>query len=615
MQSTLFSHTIMNTHKKTIIQVAALALGFLASTPSVYAAGTWTAAPATPPTSNVEAPINVGSASQSKAGVLGVTGFANFGRAELLGYTHIGAYPCGTGCTGGAPATDPGGSTTAGGTVGYMGGPTRGNMLLGNVFASLGSSFKALLSPNTAYALDLSGATTGGATGGGGGGGGTSGGGTTYGGGATMVYNATVTFTATPASISTGGSSTLSYTVSNAASCTVTSSNASNNWNTTFTPSGGSASGSQALGTFSSQGSYSYTMTCTSNAGGTNGVGTATVTVGPSYIFQVDGNTRMNGYLDTIGGISSTGTIKQGGVPVCLQNGTNCVSGLTGTEGYVARYGASGALQNSIMTEDGGNRMSIGALRLKSDQGGSIELGDNGTSPNGSGNVPYIDFHNGNGTAQDYNVRVINNGDGVLSFENESGTMLSIRKDSQSVSVRNSVPMYRVDATSCNAVSAQNSSTASDTSGISGVRYFGSYTFPLFATTTYRFCYISGAFVQNTLLGYLLPPPTPVPSVTTGSYTMVSQAVGETSDYFDLTGSVSSGYALDRATFEWQNTDTGASGSHVITYTGGSTSFSYRAALACHATYNRNGRFRLTATSSSGTGYGNWVAFSIPRCR
>lgn len=53
---------------------------------------------------------------------------------------------------------------------------------------------------------------------------------------------------------------------------------------------------------------------------------------------------------------------------------------------------------------------------LTTDQGGAIELG--ATAVTGSnpvaGNTPYVDFHFGNGLTQDYNMRVINAGDGVL---------------------------------------------------------------------------------------------------------------------------------------------------------------------------------------------------------
>jgi hypothetical protein len=51
---------------------------------------------------------------------------------------------------------------------------------------------------------------------------------------------------------------------------------------------------------------------------------------------------------------------------------------------------------------------------LQSDQGGSIELGGSDSTP-GVG-TPYIDFHY-NGKKEDFNTRIINDGDGVLSLK------------------------------------------------------------------------------------------------------------------------------------------------------------------------------------------------------
>jgi len=52
-----------------------------------------------------------------------------------------------------------------------------------------------------------------------------------------------------------------------------------------------------------------------------------------------------------------------------------------------------------------------GANLLSLNQGGCIELGDSSQS----GTTPYIDFHYGVGSSQDYNVRLINDADGRLS--------------------------------------------------------------------------------------------------------------------------------------------------------------------------------------------------------
>lgn len=60
---------------------------------------------------------------------------------------------------------------------------------------------------------------------------------------------------------------------------------------------------------------------------------------------------------------------------------------------------------------EGHIRWSSGAY-LANDQGGSLELG-NSLAP---GTIPFIDFHYGKGSAQDYNVRLINDADGQLSL-------------------------------------------------------------------------------------------------------------------------------------------------------------------------------------------------------
>jgi hypothetical protein len=49
---------------------------------------------------------------------------------------------------------------------------------------------------------------------------------------------------------------------------------------------------------------------------------------------------------------------------------------------------------------------------LSTDQGGSIEVGDS----TGAGNIPYIDFHYGVGSDQDFNMRIINSGDRKLAL-------------------------------------------------------------------------------------------------------------------------------------------------------------------------------------------------------
>ncbi|HEU4456461.1 MAG TPA: tail fiber domain-containing protein [Longimicrobium sp.] len=61
----------------------------------------------------------------------------------------------------------------------------------------------------------------------------------------------------------------------------------------------------------------------------------------------------------------------------------------------------------------GGMKWGNGSM-LQADQGGSLELGgNNGVAGTG---WPYIDFHFANGRVEDFNVRIMNDGDGHLSF-------------------------------------------------------------------------------------------------------------------------------------------------------------------------------------------------------
>ncbi|MGE0479479.1 MAG: hypothetical protein AB7Q17_03300 [Phycisphaerae bacterium] len=62
---------------------------------------------------------------------------------------------------------------------------------------------------------------------------------------------------------------------------------------------------------------------------------------------------------------------------------------------------------------DVGGEIFWGHNLLAIDQGGSIELGGTNVNPS-SGGRPFIDFHFGNGLAEDYNVRIVNQADGLL---------------------------------------------------------------------------------------------------------------------------------------------------------------------------------------------------------
>ena len=122
------------------------------------ATGTWTAPTASAPGSNVDAPINVGTASQNKNGTLGVQGFADFGTAVFGTGTPV------TGATAtifGATVIDPiagGSSGSSGGSASYnyepspvaMANPTS---TLTGFFSKIGSFLASVATPTKAYAF------------------------------------------------------------------------------------------------------------------------------------------------------------------------------------------------------------------------------------------------------------------------------------------------------------------------------------------------------------------------------------------------------------------------------------------------------------------------------
>jgi trimeric autotransporter adhesin len=73
---------------------------------------------------------------------------------------------------------------------------------------------------------------------------------------------------------------------------------------------------------------------------------------------------------------------------------------------------------------------------LVTDQGGSIELG----SSTVSGSWPYIDFHCGNVSPQDFNYRIVNDGDKSLTFLNQGNAVVSMK--SAAVGILTASPAY-----------------------------------------------------------------------------------------------------------------------------------------------------------------------------
>ncbi|MBI3774613.1 MAG: tail fiber domain-containing protein [Gammaproteobacteria bacterium] len=62
------------------------------------------------------------------------------------------------------------------------------------------------------------------------------------------------------------------------------------------------------------------------------------------------------------------------------------------------------------------------SLLVQTDQGGSLEIGGaNGVANPQKGGAPYLDFHYGTGTAEDFNARIVNQAYSVLNFQTKSG--------------------------------------------------------------------------------------------------------------------------------------------------------------------------------------------------
>ncbi len=122
---------------------------------------------------------------------------------------------------------------------------------------------------------------------------------------------------------------------------------------------------------------------------------------------------------------------------------------LSAQTGYIPKYNSATTFNSSTIFQSATDKVGIGFItptgklgvvggpirwgntaetsELSTDQGGSIELGAlNSTTGIGT---PYLDFHY-TGIAQDFNTRIINNGNNTLAFQNASGEVLTILNNS-----------------------------------------------------------------------------------------------------------------------------------------------------------------------------------------
>lgn len=111
-------------------------------------------------------------------------------------------------------------------------------------------------------------------------------------------------------------------------------------------------------------------------------------------------------------------------------SGQTTVTTTGGTANAIPKFSGSSAIVNSAFSETNGNLVwgcSTGQSFLDSDQGGALELGANNSGVNCTTNgTPYIDFHFGNGKAQDFNARIMNGADNRLDFFTNAGGLAPV---------------------------------------------------------------------------------------------------------------------------------------------------------------------------------------------
>ena len=112
-------------------------------------------------------------------------------------------------------------------------------------------------------------------------------------------------------------------------------------------------------------------------------------------------------------------------------------TGASSTAQALANLGAAASGANSDITsltpltgnplQIGNSGLMVGSSFFDTDQGGAMELGGTNSVANPvAGGVPYIDFHYGTGTAQDYNVRIINNANNSLGIYASGSLTLNV---------------------------------------------------------------------------------------------------------------------------------------------------------------------------------------------
>ena len=157
----------------------------------------------------------------------------------------------------------------------------------------------------------------------------------------------------------------------------------------------------------------------TSSGGSSPTIGLGTVPTGKGGTGLTSAPSAAGQFLRSTGnGTWGIAGIQAGDLP---SNSNSYIRNQTGSV-QSGGFRVNGSSVVGSLTFGNGNASPGGASTLQGDQGGSIELG---TGAN-NGNVPYIDFHYGVGSTQDYNLRLINSGNRVLDIAGPGAVTVNV---------------------------------------------------------------------------------------------------------------------------------------------------------------------------------------------
>ncbi|MBP6884854.1 MAG: hypothetical protein KBC17_03455 [Candidatus Pacebacteria bacterium] len=560
----------------------------------VATAATWTPPTATPPANNVAAPINISTSTQTKEGglVVGNTsgGFVNYGASALVGRVDIGpfdcyyingptSYLCGSSTTGGT-------GTTGGGSGGAAGASLIKNIALNNPTSLIGNLISSF-TPSIAHAVgtpstdklhvygdvSINGAMrVGGYS-------------SSY---DVCIKNGTNCPTVTAASLFPIGTNPT----------VTTTQGAYIGWNaitggtgeTDFINSKGGGSGGFAFQNVASSSGATRTTLMRITGGGAVGIGTGTAD--PAADLEVSGTSNRNGPLVKIGSVGTA-------------NGDNAA----GTERGLTIAASSVAGQGQLFNVKRGTTSLFSV-------GGNGNVGVGTATPSARFDVR-DEAHFSTGGYVDPQPGVLN---ALKSTSIATGKLYVV----------NQFPVYRqnnITGMTCNAVSNQNATTANTGNPQTGVLYFGSYAFPPLAMTDFKYCYMSGGFRENVLLGYLIPASTSAysgftgtgtgagPTITTSTPTVVGVGAGARYTNIYIYGYATGGGPFTDVGGEvWNNAQTTMLSHNSTTLGPGTQIIATSMPVTCSTSGATHYKVRAYGVNTSGTGYGSWQTATVPMC-